>query len=70
MPCWGRFKSKTPAFVTFYKIVVTIKSTKLVYNFVFSRTGITGTISYFRMTLMRGVGPQGAGVGPWIVDLG
>ena len=40
----------------FYKIVANIKSTKLVHNLVYIRTGVTGTISYFRMTSSMGWG--------------
>ena len=47
---------KTPAIPIFYKIIADNQGTKLVYNLVYSRTGVTETISYFRMTLLRGVG--------------
>ena len=45
---------KTSAIPLFCKIVAKIKSTKLVHNLVYIRTGVTGTISYFRMTSSMG----------------
>ena len=41
-----------------HKIVANIKSTKLVH----SRTGVTGTISYFRMTSSMGWGRRAQAV--------
>ena len=34
------------------------------------RTGVTGAVSASDLHLCEGVGPQGAGGGPWIADLG
>ena len=33
------------------------------------RTGVTGAVSASDLHLCEGVGPQGAGGGPWIADL-
>ena len=34
------------------------------------RTRVTGAVSASGLDICLGVGPQGAGVGPWIADLG
>ena len=33
------------------------------------RTGVTGIISLFHSDFIKGVGPQGVGVGQWIAEL-
>ena len=34
------------------------------------RTGVTGAVSLSDLDFVEGGGPQGAGGGPWIADLG
>ena len=34
------------------------------------RTGVTETVCLSALDFVGGVGPQGAGAGPWIADLG